>query len=128
MHNDFTTIRVNGAQYFANVSSNGRDVLYLFRENKGDKGLKGTPVEDYLFTLIHDHDVIYFKYGSAHQKCIVHEQRYVKGSEDNEQELKWNKLMDEHLKWIILDITDGFHPDITVCLIHIFAHRWASPL
>ena len=107
MHNDFTTIRVNGAQYFANVSSNGRDVLYLFRENKGDKGLKGTPVEDYLFTLIHDHDVTYFKYGSAHQKCIVHEQRYVKGSEDNEPELKWNKLMDEHLKWIIHNFKEG---------------------
>ncbi len=107
MHNDFTTIRVNGKQYFVNVSSDGRDVLYLFRENKGDKGLKGTPVEDYMFVLIHDHDVTYFKYGGAHQKCIVHEQRYVKGSEDNEPELKWNKLMDAHLKWIIHNFKEG---------------------
>ena len=107
MHNDFTTIRVNGIQYFANVSSNGKDVLYLFRKNKGNKGLEGTPVEDYLFTLIHDHDITYFGYGSAHQKCIVHEQRYVKGSEDNEPDLEWNKLMAEHLRWIIHNFKEG---------------------
>ena len=107
MHNDFTTIRVNGIQYFANVSSNGRDVLYLFRKNKGNKGLEGTPVEDYLFTLIHDHDITYFGYGSAHQKCIVHEQRYVKGSVDNEPDLEWNKLMAEHLRWIIHNFKEG---------------------
>ena len=107
MHNDFTTIRVNGSQYFANVSSNGRDVLYLFRKNKGGRGLEGTPVENYLFALIHDHDITYFKYGSAHQKCIVHEQRYVKGSEENEPDLKWNKRMSEHLRWIIHNFKEG---------------------
>ena len=107
MHNDATTIRVDGKQYFVYVSSNGKDVLYQFREHKGEEGIKGTPVENYLFVLIHDHDVTYFKYGGAHQKCIVHEQRYVKGSEDNEPELNWNKQMDEHLKWIIHNFKEG---------------------
>ena len=101
MHTDVTTIRICGVLYFVYVSSNGKDVLYQFRRHKGDEGIKGTPVEEYLFVLIHDHDVTYFKYGGAHQKCESHEARYVKDSMANEPNLEWNKQMDQHLGWII---------------------------
>ena len=107
MHSDVTTIRICGVLYFVYVSSNGKDVLYQFRRKKGDEGIKGTPVEEYLFVLIHDHDVTYFKYGGAHQKCEAHEARYVKDSMANEPDLQWNKLMDEHLKWIIHNFKIG---------------------
>ena len=107
MHSDATTIRICGILYFVYVSSNGKDVLYQFRRKKGDEGIKGTPVEEYLFVLIHDHDVTYFKYGGAHQKCEAHEARYVKDSIANEPDLEWNKQMDEHLKWIIHNFKIG---------------------
>ena len=107
MHSDATTIRICGVLYFVYVSSNGKDVLYQFRRKKGDEGIKGTPVEEYLFVLIHDHDVTYFKYGGKHQKCEAHEARYVKDSMANEPDLEWNKLMDEHLKWIIHNFKIG---------------------
>ena len=107
MHSDATSIRIDGKLYFVFVSSNGKEVLYQFREHKGDQGLKRTPVENYMFVLIHDHDVTYFKYGGDHQKCVVHEQRYVKGSEDNEPDLEWNTQMAEHLRWIIHNFKEG---------------------
>lgn len=111
MHSDATTIRIDGKQYYVYISSNGKDVLYQFREKKGYEGLKGTPVEEYMFVLIHDHDVTYFKYGGAHQKCESHEARYVKDSIANEPELEWNRQMDEHLKWIIHNFKEGLLSD-----------------
>jgi serine/threonine protein phosphatase 1 len=71
-------------------------------------GIKIDPLEaNDTYTLIHDHDVKYFKYGGDHQKCVVHEQRYVKGSEDNEPDLEWNTQMAEHLRWIIHNFKEG---------------------
>lgn len=107
MHCDVTTIRIEGKQYYVHISSNGKDVLYQFRECKGHEGVKNTPVEEYMFVLIHDHDVTYFKYGGAHQKCETHESRYVKDSIANEPDLEWNRQMDEHLKWIIHNFKEG---------------------
>ena len=107
MHSDATTIRIDGKQYYVYISSNGSDVLYQLRECKGHEALKGTPVEEYMFVLVHDHDVTYFKYGGAHQKCEAHEARYVKDSIANEPELQWNRQMDEHLKWIIHNFKEG---------------------
>ena len=47
------------------------EMLYFFREHKGHEGLKGTPVEQYQQTLVHDHDKTYYNYGADHQECPV---------------------------------------------------------
>ena len=56
------------------------------RCKKGHDGIKGTVVEDYQGTLVHDHDVTFYKYGTGHQECLAHVLRYLKDSMDNEKD------------------------------------------
>lgn len=107
LHNDATVLRVNGKQQYAYITSNGKQVLYQLREHKGYEGLKGTPIEFYLGTIISDHDKTYFHYGTAHQKCLAHELRYLKGSIENEPDLTWNKKMHELLQNVIHQFKQG---------------------
>ena len=44
-------------------------------------------------TLIHDHDVTFYKYGTGHQECLAHVLRYLKDSMDNEKDRTWNRQM-----------------------------------
>ena len=64
----------------------------LFRK-KGHEGVKGTVTEDYRGILVHDHEITYYKYGSAHQECLAHVQRYLKDSMENEPSLTRNRKM-----------------------------------
>jgi len=63
------------------------------RCKKGHDGIKGTVVEDYQGTLVHDHDVTFYKYGTGHQECLAHVLRYLKDSMDNEKDRTWNRQM-----------------------------------
>lgn len=69
---------------------NENEMLYFFREHKGHEGLKGTPVEQYQQTLVHDHDKTYYNYGADHQECLAHVLRHLQDSIDNEPHLSWN--------------------------------------
>lgn len=42
------------------------------------EGVKGTVTEDYQGILVHDHESTFYKYGSDHQECMAHVQRYPK--------------------------------------------------
>lgn len=50
-------------------------------------------VEDYQGTLVHDHDVTFYKYRTGHQECLAHVLRYLKDSMDNEKDRTWNRQM-----------------------------------
>ena len=93
MHVDGTVARVNGTNNNVVVCSNGAATMYFARENKGHAGIKDTPVETFGGILIHDHEACFYSYGSDHQKCTVHIERYLKDSIENEKELTWNKQM-----------------------------------
>ena len=93
MHVDGTVARVNGNNNSVVVCSNGRATMYFAREKKGHEGIKGTPVETFGGILIHDHEACFYSYGSDHQECMVHIERYLKDSIENEKELTWNKQM-----------------------------------
>jgi len=69
---DFPGARLSGKNVQVVVCANAGAVMYSARESKGHKGIKGTPVEDYQGTLLHDHDKTFYKYGSAHQECLTH--------------------------------------------------------
>lgn len=101
MHTDATYIRNNGKQEYVIVSCNGIDTLYQHFSSKGKEAIESTPVKDYKFTLIHDHDKTYFNYGGSHQKCTAHELRYIENSIINEPNLTWNKDMKELLQTTI---------------------------
>ena len=93
MHVDGTVARVNGNSNSVVVCSNGAATMYFARENKGHAGIKGTPVETFGGILVHDHEACFYSYGSDHQECMVHIERYLKDSIENEKDLTWNRQM-----------------------------------
>lgn len=93
MHVDGTAARVNGNNNHVIVCSNGAATMYFAREHKGHAGIKDTPVETFGGILIHDHEACFFSYGSDHQECMVHIERYLKDSMENEKDLTWNGQM-----------------------------------
>lgn len=90
---DMTGARRNGKMKNIVVCTNGEDLLYFFRDTKGDKALEGTPVEIFTNTLLHDHDKTFYHYGGAHQECNEHHLRYLKGAQENEPDLTWHGKM-----------------------------------
>ena len=54
------------------ASGDGK-ALYFAREKKGHEGVKGTVTEDYQGILVHDHDRIFYNYGTDHQECLAPE-------------------------------------------------------
>ena len=110
MNLDFTTVRVNGINMNVLVCATPMEVLYFAREHKGHEGIKGSPAEDYLGAMIHDHDVTFYNYGRAHQECLEHVLRYLKNSMDNEPGLKWNQQMRELIREMI-HFTNSLDPD-----------------
>jgi hypothetical protein len=90
MCTDFTGARNNGKQSAVLVCGIPEAVAYFARLHKGHMGIVGTPVEDYMGTLVHDHDKTFYNYGLNHQECNSHPLRYLKGSIENEPNLTWN--------------------------------------
>ncbi|HBC31320.1 MAG TPA: transposase [Clostridiales bacterium] len=101
LNTDFTNSRLNGKNVQVAVCATPDTTMYFAREQKGHKGVKGTPVEDYQGILVHDHDKTFYNYGSEHQECLVHALRYLKDSMDNEPNLNWNKQMRELIQEMI---------------------------
>ncbi len=101
MHVDGTTARVNGSNNNVVVCSNGAATMYFARENKGHVGVRDTPVETFGGILIHDHEACFYSYGSDHQECMVHIERYLRDSIENEKNLTWNKQMLELIQEMI---------------------------
>lgn len=101
MHVDGTVARVNGSNKNVVVCSNGESTMYFARENKGHAGIKETPVETFGGILIHDHEACFYSYGSDHQECMVHIERYLRDSIENEKELTWNRSMLELIQEMI---------------------------
>ena len=94
---DFTNANVNGcAKQVLIMASPSKDAyMYIARDKKGHEGIKGTPAENYVGILVHDHDTTFYNYGMGHQECGQHVGRYLIGSAENEPELRWNVQMRE---------------------------------
>lgn len=110
MHIDCTNARSNGknAYVFVTATPDG-EVLYLARHKKGHEGIKGTPAEDYNGIIVQDHEKTFYKYGSAHQECLAHVERYLKDSAENEKNKTWSGKMRSLLKEMI-HYRNGLHP------------------
>ena len=102
MHTDCTNAKVNGksAYVFICATPDGK-AMYFARNKKGHEGVKGTVVEDYQGTLVHDHESTFFNYGSDHQECLAHVLRYLKDSIENESDRTWNKQMHSLIRKMI---------------------------
>ena len=95
MNADFTNANVNGrsAQVLVLASPVNGAALYIGKEKKGHEGIKGTPLEDYVGVVVHDHDKSILSYGTGHQECMQHNCRYLIDSKENEPDLEWNHKM-----------------------------------
>lgn len=95
MNEDFTNASVNGKgmQVLVLASPSENAALYIGREKKGHAGVNGTPLQDYVGTIVHDHDKTFYSYGTGHQECTQHDIRYLTGSIQNEPGLSWNVQM-----------------------------------
>lgn len=116
MNVDLTTARVNGKNMNVAVCATPDTVIYFAREHKGHEGIKDTPIETYQGTLVHDHDKTFYSYGGAHQECLQHPLRYLKGIMENEPDLKWSLQMRALIQEMIhfrngLDPGDDRDPD-----------------
>jgi len=98
---DFTNARNNGKQVNVFACCAPMHVMYYAKLHKGHDGIIGTPVADYIGTLVHDHDLTFYSYGTNHQECTAHPLRYLKGSIENEKHLTWNKQMRELMQEMI---------------------------
>jgi len=101
LYTDATGARVNSHGKAVIVCTTPSEVLYFFKDHKGHEGVKGTPVEFTLNTLVHDHDKTFYNYGSKHQECLAHILRYLLNSKENEPQLTWNSKMHKLLQDII---------------------------
>lgn len=100
MNTDFTNANVNGesAQVLICAEPETELVIFNARKKKGHEGIQGTLVEGYQGIMVHDHDSTFYKYGQKHQECMQHNIRYLKGSIENEPNLKWNTQMLELIR------------------------------
>ncbi|MEG2389170.1 MAG: transposase [Clostridia bacterium] len=103
MHADFTGANVGGQNKQVLILAGGSRTMMLARESKGHKGIKGTPLENYVGCAVHDHDKTFYSYGLTHQECMQHNIRYLTGSVQNEPDLTWSTgmldLIREMLHW-----------------------------
>lgn len=92
---DFTNANLNGTagQVLIIASPTNGVMTYIARDSKGHKGIQGTLLEQYVGSLVHDHDKTFYSYGMRHQECMQHNTRYLKGSIENEPDRNWNKEM-----------------------------------
>lgn len=127
MYSDATNARVNGRSSFVIVCANDNEMLYFFREHKGHEGLKGTPVEQYQQTLVHDHDKTYYNYGANHQECLAHVLRYLQDSIDNEPHLSWNSQMKEFISSMIHETREN-RSSLSDTLIESYYSRYDAIL
>ncbi len=101
LHVDFTNVFLNGKNKQVLICSDGINVIYLFRNNKGHKGIAESPVQSYMGILIHDHDKTFYSYGSCHQECLVHELRYLAEIMLYEKGLTWAEEMQKFYQKLI---------------------------
>ena len=93
LYTDMTGARMNGQLKNIVVCTDGDDIMYFFRDKKGDEAIKGTPVEICTNVLVHGHDKTFYHYGGKHQECNEHHLRYLKGAAEIETNLTWHKKM-----------------------------------
>ena len=89
-HTDETTTSENGKETYYRGYANSENVLYKYHHRKGDVPINEDNIlTRYFGTIISDHEVGIFKYGTNNQDCIIHIGRYCIEAEQNILETEW---------------------------------------
>ena len=89
-HTDETVTNENGKESYYRGYGNKNNVLYKYHHKKGDIPIKEDNIlNNYYGTIISDHEVGIFKYGTNNQDCVIHIGRYCNEQIQNIYEIKW---------------------------------------
>ena len=72
LHVDNTGAKVDGKVENICVVTNETHACFTHTESKGHEAAKNSVLPLFRGTLIHDHDVTFYNYGTSHQECLVH--------------------------------------------------------
>ncbi len=97
-HTDETTTKENGKDSYYRGYANELNVLYKYHHHKGDVPItQDNILTNYYGTIISDHDVGIFKYGTNNQDCVIHIGRYCIEANQNVYETCWQMKLYEFL-------------------------------
>lgn len=89
-HTDETTTKENGRDTYYRGYANKDNVLYKYHHHKGDTPIKEDNIlTNFYGTIISDHEVGIFKYGTNNQDCVIHTGRYCIEANQNVYETSW---------------------------------------
>ena len=89
-HTDETVTSENGRESYYRGYGNKNNVLYKYHHKKGDAPIREDNIlNKYYGTIISDHEVGIFKYGTNNQDCIIHIGRYCNEQIQNIYEIRW---------------------------------------
>ena len=89
-HTDETVTSENGKESYYRGYGNKYNVLYKYHHKKGDEPIKEDNIlNNYYGTIISDHEVGIFKYGTNNQDCVIHIGRYCNEQIQNVYEIRW---------------------------------------
>jgi transposase len=101
VNTDESPINVNGKDHQLHNYSNEKYTLQYIHERKSKEAITVLDfLPNYFGTLIHDHNIVQYNYGTRHSECNAHILRYLKAVEDFTDH-EWSKEMSEHLKGIL---------------------------
>lgn len=101
VNTDESPVNVNGKNQQLHNYSNAQYTLQYIHENKSKEAIAEIDfLPKFMGTLIHDHNIIQYNYGTKHGECNAHILRYLKGITDFTKHL-WAEEMSEHLKQIL---------------------------
>ena len=78
---DGSGTRCENKNMYVRNYSNEKSVLYTMNETKGKKAIAADGILlKYVGAMVHDHDTVYYNYGTNHGECNVHIGRYLKAN------------------------------------------------
>lgn len=101
VHTDESPIKVDGVFYQLHNYSNDKYTLQYVHKNKSKEAMLELGfLNNFLGTLIHDHNKVQYNFGTNHAECNVHILRYLQGVTDFAKHA-WAKDMSDLLKEIL---------------------------
>lgn len=93
LYTDSTNVTVNGVQEYIRNQSTKDAVLYSPMRSKSGQELKDTGIiGNYTGTMVHDHEVALYQFGTDHAECGAHILRHLKKNYE-ETKHSWNLNM-----------------------------------
>ena len=90
IHTDETVTSENGKESYYRGYGNEGNVIYKYHHKKGDVPIKEDNIlTNYYGTIISDHELGIFKYGTNNQDCVIHIGRYCNEQMQNIYEIIW---------------------------------------